>query len=274
MENTFRNYIRSDLLTVKYAKGTSDMRGKEFHTYNEIIYFMGGKGKFICDNYNIDLRQNMVMIIPKGSYHRLNITGSEEEYKRCVIHFDDIPPIGGLIAESLGKITVFDADINIRYLLCKVIECTNSSVKKDIKENIVLSVIVLLLEEALSKKNSRIGGADTELISHKCIEIINENLGGDISVPKIAEKLNISQSALSHIFKKEMNISVYKYILEKRLVLAYEKILAGRRATEVSQECGFNDYSGFYKQYKKMFGITPAETEVNASNRKNVNHID
>ena len=261
MKNTFRKYISSDLFTVKYAKGTSDMRGKEFHTYHEIIFFMGGKGRFICDNYSIDLKQNMVMIIPKASYHRLNITGCEEEYRRCIIHFNDIPPLKELIAESLDKTTVFDADMNIRYLLYKVIGCTDSTAQKSIKENIVLSVIVLLLEKVLGKNSNYIGGISTESVPHKCIEIINRNLCGNISVPKIAEELSISQSALSHIFKKEMNISVYKYILEKRLVLAYEKILDGQRATEAALECGFNDYSGFYKQYKKMFGITPAETE-------------
>lgn len=263
MKNTFRKYIRSDLFTVKYARGTSDMRGREFHAYHEIIFFMGGKGRFICDNFNIDLRQNLIMIIPKASYHQLNITGNEEEYHRCVIHFDDIPLLKELISESLDKITVFDADEHIKYLLRKVIEFSDSTAKKSIKENIVLSVIILLLEEAPGKSSNYIGGMNTERISHKCIEIINSNLSGNISVLQIAEKLSISQSALSHIFKKEMNISVYKYILEKRLVLAHEKILAGKRATEAALECGFNDYSGFYKQYKKMFGITPSKTENN-----------
>lgn len=266
MENTFRKYVSSDLFTVKYAKGTSDMRGKEFHTYNEIIFFMGGKGKFICDNYNIDLKQNMVMIIPKASYHRMYITGNEAEYHRCVIHFDDIPTLKELIAESLDGIRVFDADMSMRYLLYKVIECTDSTAKKGVKENIVLSVIALLLERASGKGGNYIEVIRTESVSHKCIEIINRNLCGNISVPRIAEELSISQSALSHIFKREMNISVYKYILEKRLVLAYEKILAGQRATEAALECGFNDYSGFYKQYKKMFGITPLKT-VKKKNR-------
>ena len=79
-----------------------------------------------------------------------------------------------------------------------------------------------------------------------------------ITVAKISETLNVSKSCVAHIFKKEMNISIYKYILEKRLILAHNKILDGMPATLVALECGFSDYSGFYKQYKKMFNTAPS----------------
>ena len=73
--------------------------------------------------------------------------------------------------------------------------------------------------------------------------------------------MNVSPSTLTHSFKKDMNISVYRYILKKRLVLAQQKILSGEPAQKAALDCGFNDYSGFYKQYKKTFGIAPSRQE-------------
>lgn len=69
----------------------------------------------------------------------------------------------------------------------------------------------------------------------------------------------ISPSSLSHIFKEEMNIPLHKFIMKKRLINAYHKIQSGEKATVAAAESGFNDYSGFYKQYKKMFNVTPSE---------------
>jgi AraC-like DNA-binding protein len=42
--------------------------------------------------------------------------------------------------------------------------------------------------------------------------------------------------------------------------LARQKIQDGESATTAAMICGFNDYSSFYKQYKKMFEVSPSET--------------
>ena len=256
MEKSFQKFLKSDAFTVKYAKGPSDRHGKEFHAYHEIIYFLGGTGEFICDDFRVGLRQNQIMIIPKARYHQLCMTGNEEDYHRCVIHFDNIPSLHELTDKVLDKITVFDADITMCALLDRVIELTKHTKNESIAGNVVFAVVILLLEKTLQKGN-RTRVMNIEPLSHQCLALINRNLCGSLSVSFLAERLNLSPSALSHIFKKEMHISVYKYILEKRLVLAHEKILAGSRATEAAWECGFHDYSGFYKQYKKMFGVPP-----------------
>lgn len=55
-----------------------------------------------------------------------------------------------------------------------------------------------------------------------------------------------------------MNIPIRKYVIKKRLILAHSKILKGELSSVAAIECGFNDYSGFYRQYKKMYDITPS----------------
>jgi AraC-like DNA-binding protein len=104
------------------------------------------------------------------------------------------------------------------------------------------------------------------------VEYINGHLSESLTVAGIAKRLNISPSLLSHAFKNEMNIAPYRYILKKRLVLAQHKIARGESATAAAIECGFGDYSGFYKQYKKTFGTSPSRTggEFEAEKEKGV----
>ena len=67
----------------------------------------------------------------------------------------------------------------------------------------------------------------------------------------------ISTFSFLPCFKDDMKISIYKYILHKKLVLANKSIISGVPPTIAALDSGFNDYSGFYRQYKKMFGTSP-----------------
>ena len=57
-----------------------------------------------------------------------------------------------------------------------------------------------------------------------------------------------------------MHISIYKYILQKKLIRAHKLISEGTNAVDAALLCGFNEYSGFYKVYKKHFGFSPSKT--------------
>ena len=59
-------------------------------------------------------------------------------------------------------------------------------------------------------------------------------------------------------------MSIHKYVLEKRLILENKKIRQSVNPTVAASESGFADYSGFYRQYKKMFGVSPAKSKTKA----------
>ena len=98
----------------------------------------------------------------------------------------------------------------------------------------------------------------SEVSYHSIVEYINENLKNSVSIKKLSEKLNISESALTHTFKKEMGISVHKYIQQKRLVFARKLIEEGKKPTKIYFDLGYSEYSAFYKAYFKMFGHPPS----------------
>ena len=120
--------------------------------------------------------------------------------------------------------------------------------------------INLLLLNEITQKNS-VCTAETiqNTFVRSAVDYINNHIDEKITIGRIAKECMISPSSLSHIFKKEMNISLHKFITKKRLINAYHKIMSGEKATIAAADCGFNDYSGFYKQYKKMFNVAPSE---------------
>ncbi len=91
------------------------------------------------------------------------------------------------------------------------------------------------------------------------ISYINDHYREPLQLREIAEKFNLSQSALSHDFVRYTNRSVYSYILFRRISMARQLILAGEALGEVSEICGFADYSNFLRNFRKYTGMSPRE---------------
>ncbi len=255
MNTLFEHYIKTEDITFKYARGRSAKFGKEFHVFHEIILFMGGSAEFITESIHTKIAPDSLIVIPKETYHQVAIHARQEDYCRCLINFYDIPELAGLTAKAMKHPIIIKADKDTAYLFEKLIKnLSDSSADK-----LLYSVLVLLLSEIAEKSNTQISENSQSTYVTNAVKYINNNITRKITVDEIAKECMISPSSLSHVFRKEMNIPLYKFIIKKRLINAYHKIMAGEAATVAAMECGFADYSGFYKQYKKMFGISPSE---------------
>lgn len=89
------------------------------------------------------------------------------------------------------------------------------------------------------------------------IAYVNENLTGEITIESISRHFHMSESQICRIFKSATQTSVHNYITTKRLILFNKKVAKGMGVIEACHECGFRDYSSFYRLYKKRFGKSP-----------------
>ena len=96
-------------------------------------------------------------------------------------------------------------------------------------------------------------------IVDKITKFITLNIANKILIEDIANHLALSISRISHIFKEETGISILKYINKRRMYLAKEFIRSGDTFIEVASKCGFQDYTSFFRTFKKEYNITPGE---------------
>lgn len=257
MNTLFSDEICTEHIFYRHSRGVSNRSGKEFHTYHEIILFLGGEAVFISENTHIKVLPNTLIVIPKETYHQLIIHADPNNYYRCVLNFDDMPEMLSLTNNRISDILFIKADSSILFYFDTL---NNLAIAKNPCEEIILkAALILLLNEIANRETTPQLNNSQNPIIHTAISHINQNITKKLSVEIIASECNLSPSSLSHIFKKEMNISLHQFIIKKRLIIAYHKIVAGQAPTAVAVECGFHDYSGFYRQYKKMFGRTPSD---------------
>lgn len=115
-----------------------------------------------------------------------------------------------------------------------------------------------LSEEPTSKSTKE----HEESFSAKILRYINENYNEDLSLDALAERFFVSKYHLSHTFRREVGVSVYRYIMLKRLLAAKEMLLSGTPAGEVAYACGFGDYAGFWRAFKSEYGLSPKDFAI------------
>jgi two-component system response regulator YesN len=81
-------------------------------------------------------------------------------------------------------------------------------------------------------------------------------------IESVAQQLNISVSYARHLFKQETGVSYNRHVKSYRMQCA-RRLLAetNLRVKEVMHKVGINDLSHFVRDYKKVFGESPSETQ-------------
>lgn len=102
--------------------------------------------------------------------------------------------------------------------------------------------------------------------AEKISEYLITNLSQKITLQKLADKFNFSKNQIINIFKKRYDVTPLAYLNYIRIKQAEVLIKNSNNSLEeIALDCGFNDYSLFYKTFKKTTGISP----VGYKNAKN-----
>jgi len=74
----------------------------------------------------------------------------------------------------------------------------------------------------------------------------------------LAAQAHVSAGHLAHVFRAEVGLSVYGYVLRSRLARALDAVLDSNAGlTEIALDAGFASHSHFTARFGAMFGHTP-----------------
>ena len=88
---------------------------------------------------------------------------------------------------------------------------------------------------------------------------IEKHYAEHITVSDLSRRYYVSNSTISHQFKEKMGISIYRYLTQRRLISAKNRIAEGLPLEQVAVRVGFSDYSAFYRAFKQEYGISPRQ---------------
>ncbi|MDR1950362.1 MAG: PocR ligand-binding domain-containing protein [Spirochaetaceae bacterium] len=98
----------------------------------------------------------------------------------------------------------------------------------------------------------------------KAIDYILLHYADELTLDRVAKAVFVSDYYLSHLFRKEMNMTFSNYICRVRINRAKELLKKDKSSQiqEISEKVGFNDANYFAKIFKKFTGVTPKEYQA------------
>ena len=91
----------------------------------------------------------------------------------------------------------------------------------------------------------------------KVVQVLKEDPSR--TVPELAYGCQISESRLSHLFKREVGTNLKNYRLDCRLQVAAGLLLStGTSIKAIAYTTGYHHPSSFVRAFKTRFGLSPA----------------
>ncbi len=239
---------------------TPSIAEREIHAYHEILYCKDADLTLYTENRRMSIQGDWLFVIPKGKYHRLDLSGVEQ-FIRLKISIQDeavreLPVClfqSGICAfHPIGK----HCNLLIEKL-CAVLQRERNNCDDFFVHSATMMLVAELELLRTSADINAVPISDRTIL--EIIEYISQNLSRNLSVKSLAKIACVSPSFLTHKFKKEVGISLHRYIVQKRMVYAKERIDCGEKPSKIYEDCGYNDYSSFYKAYLDYFDFPPSE---------------
>ncbi len=231
------------------------------HPKAELYYFVRGTGIFHIEGSAYPLQSGDLLLMQSAESHYIELDKSQP-YERKVLHFDlnmlsAVDPKGVLRAPFLdrepGKQNLYKPN-QFRGGSCEHYFDTMMTAFADPRVSVFAGLIPLLHELC------QLQGLSEDVpdpIGYQILRYLNQNLDKQICLDDICQQFFISKSQLCRVFRDATGVTVKQYLTAKRLVQAKQMIDSGTLPTHAYLECGFNDYSSFYRAYVKYYGTAP-----------------
>ena len=222
--------------------------GKHLHSFCEIIYFVRGNVEYTVESETRHLAEGDIIIIPPGKLHYATVQ-SNVPYERYVLKFSE-----SIIPEDLRKKysteTVFYSDQKKYGIIFGQFDVYHKKYSKEELHTIFLCETVKLMVMLLREPSVSPSVIHSEFIDN-IVNYIDENLRSKITVQTLTDKFHYSKSFLNIEFKRQMKIPLMKYIRYKKIIAAHQMIINGIKKSDAAAAMGFEDYSTFYRTYRK-----------------------
>ena len=251
-------------------------RTMEFHAHDflELYYFLDGSVTYYIEDQVYDLCPGDLLIIPAGKMHRPVIANEHAAYERMVLwitpqYLQGIDSPAGDLQKNLQKVGEHgycvpfrgDETVFVTALLKKLLYMQkNNTDPKFCAGAVELYLWTIFRSYGVIDTTHR---NETQVIP-QVIRYITEHFSELLTLEDIAAEFFVSKSYLNRHFKAYTNSTVYAYIMTLRLTHARRMLREGIPAVEAGRECGFSDYSTFYKAFKTQTGLSPQQFKSRA----------
>lgn len=255
---------------ISYSKDNVDLHN---HNFFEILFCQSGSLQYMIGNTRYQLVKNSIVAIPPGISHcPLYLEKLSEPYRRTVmwisnktyhqymkiLHKDSVAKTQPLLPQNVFLLSG-NTLYKIEALYEKMLNISADFSGTELYKIGLSAQIVSLLYQFLNSHEINPLKPEKTILLDEIICFIENHLSEELSAKRIASHFLVSESSINQLFSKQINLSLYRYITQRRLIEAKNLISNHIPLKKLPELCGFSDYSVFYKAFTKQYGISPKE---------------
>lgn len=226
----------------------------ESHDLPELLYMIEGRLHSVALGQETLLQPGDLVIYDAGEFH-MQYTDMAENTRFVSLQLD----VSGGDLKSLAR-RKFLLSPQQQALMRQLLEETQSS--DPYAGDMILSLLQLLLLQLLRQSQQ----LESPAVSHenqiicRTQQFICGHLRQKLSVPLVAQRVNVSPSYLTALFHKHLRLSPGEYIRRLKLEESKHLIREGQlNFTQISAALNYSTVHHFSRQFKENFGLTPSE---------------
>ena len=244
------------------------------HEFYEVFFFLSGDVNYIIEGRTYQLRPGDILLTDNRDIHKPDIRPGKP-YERFVIWIDpDFLARANTLGTDLTRCFTDASEkkykrirpdsgelTHLRGICEKMLRSRDDDAfGSGTLAHVYLIEFLVYLNRAYfaTPESIRKDVTENEKVN-EVVAYINDNLAEDLTLDRLAEACYVSKSHLGHQFKTYTGLTLYQFIIKKRVTVARNMIREGAPVMDACMKCGFNDYSNFLKAFKREFWRSPKE---------------
>ena len=229
------------------------------HPVYELTYVDSGSLHSVADGQDLLLRQGETVIYPPGQWHMqyadIGVAPRFISISFSLENWDATPVLGKVLPASSRCSSLLQQ---------MLLEQETDGIHP---EEMLISLLTAALitwerEQSGTEKapqNLPLYGSENQIIQ-RAQQYITAHVRDKLTVPAIAQGIDVSASYLTALFQKHLQISPGEYIRRVKLQESKQMIREGKlNLTQIAAELQYSTIHHFSRQFKEKFGITPSE---------------
>lgn len=241
-----------------------------YHDFYELFFFIDGDVDYWVEGDVYHLRAGDILLLPPAHLHKPIPRGGAATYERIVLWVDR-GYLGGIAGGALEScFTPSHAGANLLRLSTserKMVHDLALSLNEEFHGNgyakecceygLLLQLLTAINRLFRQPKDSSSTAYRTPTFISEILTYIGNHYHENLTLDGLAAHFFINKYYLSHEFKKAVGVGVHRYVTLRRLHAAYDLLSEGKPAGQVGLQCGFSDYTAFFRAFKAEYGISP-----------------